>query len=95
MDLKKEIMDFLQTKKDWDLIAKTYYIYIKLCKTFSYDYRYLFGTEEEKKEMPKLPNKSLAFVVALVTSIVVSNMFLQKVIMFVNAGEFGIRRSNV
>jgi uncharacterized membrane protein (UPF0182 family) len=51
--------------------------------------------EEEKKEMPKLPNKSLAFVVALVTSIVVSNMFLQKVIMFVNAGEFGIRRSNV
>ena len=51
MDLKKEIMDFLQTKKDWDLIAKTYYIYIKLCKTFSYDYRYLFGTEEEKKEI--------------------------------------------
>ena len=34
MDLKKEIMDFLQTKKDWDLIAKTYYIYIKLCKIF-------------------------------------------------------------
>lgn len=50
MDLKKEIMDFLQTKKDWDLIAKTYYIYIKLCKIFSYDYRYLFGTEEEKKK---------------------------------------------
>lgn len=47
--------------------------------------------DEEKKEMPKLPNKSLAFVMALVTSIVVSNMFLQKVILFVNAGEFGIQ----
>lgn len=47
--------------------------------------------DEEKKEMPKLPNKSLAFVMALITSIVVSNMFLQKVILFVNAGEFGIQ----
>ena len=47
--------------------------------------------EEEKKEMPKLPNKSLAFVMALVTSLVVSNMFLQKVILFVNASQFGIQ----
>lgn len=46
--------------------------------------------EEEKRNMPKLPNKSLAFVIALVTSIIVSNMFLQKTILFVNAGEFGI-----
>lgn len=46
--------------------------------------------EEEKIEMPKLPNKSLAFVMALVTSLIVSSMFLQKTILFVNAGEFGI-----
>ena len=46
--------------------------------------------EEEKKEMPKLPNKSLALAIALITSIVVSNLFLQKVILFLNAGEFGI-----
>lgn len=46
--------------------------------------------EEEKKEMPKLPNKSLALIIALVTSIVVSNMFLQKTILFVNAAQFGI-----
>jgi len=45
--------------------------------------------EEEKREMPKLPNKSLAFVMALVTSLIVSSMFLQKTILFVNAGEFG------
>ncbi len=46
--------------------------------------------EEEKKEMPHLPNKSLALVFALLTSIIVSNMFLQKTILFVNASQFGI-----
>ena len=47
--------------------------------------------DDDKKEMPKLPNKSLAFIMALVTSTVVSNMFLQKVILFVNASQFGIQ----
>lgn len=46
--------------------------------------------DEEKKELPKLPNKSLALIIALVTSIIVSKMFLQKVIMFINAASFGI-----
>lgn len=46
--------------------------------------------DDEKKEMPKLPNKSLALVIALVTSLIISNMFLQKVILFVNATQFGI-----
>ena len=46
--------------------------------------------DEEKKEMPKLPNKSIALVIALVTSLVVSNMFLEKVIMFVNTAQFGV-----
>ena len=36
--------------------------------------------DEDKKEMPKLPNKSLALIIALITSIIVSNMFLQKTI---------------
>lgn len=46
--------------------------------------------EDEKKEMPKLPNKSLALIMALITSVIVSNMFLQKTIWFVNSAEFGI-----
>lgn len=46
--------------------------------------------EEEKLEMPKLPNKSLALVIGLVTSIVVSNLFLQKTILFVNSAQFGL-----
>jgi len=46
--------------------------------------------DEEKKELPKLPNKSLALIMALVTSTVVSKMFLQKVILFMNTALFGI-----
>lgn len=46
--------------------------------------------EQEKKDMPKLPNKSLAFIIALVTSLIVSNLFLHKVILFMNAAQFGI-----
>ncbi len=46
--------------------------------------------EEEKINVPKLPNKSIALIFALVTSIIVSNLFLQKVIMFVNSAQFGI-----
>lgn len=46
--------------------------------------------EEEKREIPKLPNKTLALLIALITSIIVSNLFLQKVILFVNGASFGI-----
>ncbi len=45
--------------------------------------------EEEQRKMPRLPNKSIALIVGLVSSIVVSNMFLQKVILFVNNAQFG------
>lgn len=45
--------------------------------------------DEEKKEIPKLPNKSLALIIALVTSVIISNMFLQKVILFANVAWFG------
>lgn len=46
--------------------------------------------DQEKKEMPKLPNKSLALAFALITSAVVSTMFLQKVILFTNCAWFGM-----
>lgn len=46
--------------------------------------------EEEKKPLPRLPNKSLALIIALVSSLIVSQLFLQKVILFVNATQFGI-----
>ncbi len=51
MDLKKEILDFLKTKKDWDQVTQSYYIYVTLCKMFSYDCHFLFGSETEKKKI--------------------------------------------
>ena len=45
--------------------------------------------EKEKKEMPKLPNKSLAFVLAIIGSVIVSNMLVQKVILYMSNASFG------
>lgn len=46
--------------------------------------------EEEKKEMPKLPNKSLALIISLIISIAIPDLFLEKLILFVNNAWFGI-----
>lgn len=45
--------------------------------------------EKEKKEMPKLPNKSLAFILAIIGSVIVSNMLVQKVILYMSNASFG------
>ena len=44
---------------------------------------------EEKKEMPKLPNKSISFITAAIGSVITSNIFLQKTILFFNSTSFG------
>lgn len=46
--------------------------------------------EEEKLEMPKLPNKSIALIIAIIASIITPNIFLEKVILFTNNTQFGI-----
>ncbi len=46
--------------------------------------------EQEKKEMPKLPNKSIALICALITTIIVPDLFLEKIILFLNNAQFGI-----
>lgn len=45
--------------------------------------------EDEKKEMPKLPNKSLSFLLALLGGIVASTMLADKLAIFTNAAQFG------
>lgn len=45
--------------------------------------------QEEKKEMPKFPNKSISFITAVIASIITSKIFLQKVILFFNSTFFG------
>ena len=46
--------------------------------------------EQAKKEMPKLPNKSIALICALITTIIVPDLFLEKIILFLNNAQFGI-----
>ena len=45
--------------------------------------------DDEKKEMPKLPNKSLCLIFALVGGIIASVMLADKLAIFRNAGFFG------
>ena len=45
--------------------------------------------EEEKKEMPKLPNKSIALIVSAIVSIVISNIFTPKIVLYASNASFG------
>ena len=46
--------------------------------------------EQEKKEMPKLPNKSIAFVVAVIASLAISTIIMPKILMLTSGTSFGI-----
>ena len=45
--------------------------------------------DEEKKEMPKLPNKSIALIISSIVSIIVSNIFTPKIILYASNAAFG------
>lgn len=51
MNYKEQILSFLSQKQSWSLFTKVRYIYLKLCRDFSYDYRFLYGSEEEKQRI--------------------------------------------
>ena len=44
--------------------------------------------EQEKKEMPKLPNKSLTLIIAAIASVIISNTLLEKIILFASNVSF-------
>lgn len=46
--------------------------------------------EEDKREMPKLPNKSIALIVSILAAIISPNLFIEKIIFFLNNTQFGI-----
>lgn len=46
--------------------------------------------DEEKKEMPKLPNKSVAFIISTIASIILSYFMSGQLRLFVNRAWFGI-----
>ncbi len=47
--------------------------------------------EDEKKQMPKLPNKSISLIIATIVSLVTSEMTMSKLILFINSTSFEIK----
>ena len=47
--------------------------------------------EKEKKEVPKLLNKSLALVISAIVSIIISAVFMQKIMLAINSTSFGMQ----
>lgn len=45
--------------------------------------------DEEKKNLPRLPNKSIAFIVSIVVTMFISDMLTKKVMLVLNCGWFG------
>ena len=45
--------------------------------------------DEEKKKLPKLPNKSIAFIVSIIVTMFISNILTEKVMFVLNRGWFG------
>lgn len=46
--------------------------------------------EQEKIDLPKFPNKSLALILALIAALISPNLLLEKLILFKNSAQFGI-----
>jgi len=44
--------------------------------------------EQEKQEIPKLPNKSITLIIAAIVSVLISNNLLEKVLLFVSNASF-------
>lgn len=47
--------------------------------------------DDEKKEMPKLINKSISFISSIIISFLTSNIIIDKAILFFNSTSFGIK----
>jgi uncharacterized membrane protein (UPF0182 family) len=75
---------------------------ISLIVTFLFVFALLFITnkrissglkeffDDEKKAMPKLPNKSISLIIATLVSLITSNLTMNKLILFVNSTSFEI-----
>ena len=46
--------------------------------------------EDDKKQMPKLPNKSIAFIIAIISSFIAKSLLAEKYMLFSNVAWFGI-----
>lgn len=44
--------------------------------------------EEDKKQMPKMPNKSIAFIASIIISFIITNITMEKLMLFINSTAF-------
>lgn len=44
--------------------------------------------EEEKKQMPKIPNKSISFILSLIISFIATNVIMERLMLFLNSTAF-------
>ena len=44
--------------------------------------------EQEKQEVPKLPNKSITLIIAAIVSVIISNDLLEKLLLFISNASF-------
>lgn len=46
--------------------------------------------DEDKKEMPKLPNKSISLILSVIVSMITSNILIEKTMLAINGAYFGV-----
>ena len=103
ISLRAEYLNYLEIGEEYISVLyqkiKNKYIVIGVAFAITYVYIYVLNKfiikglnkffNEEKKEMPKLPNKSLSLIVGLVSGIIASGALADKLAIFNNAGFFG------
>lgn len=105
IELRGSFLEFLELGQNYTNIFKTNMIYRYGIMSINFVVLYfiIYMTnrgikkglkpffEKEKKELPKLPNKSLALVISVITSFLISSALMQKIILMINGTSFAIQ----
>lgn len=103
ISLRAEYLNYLEIGEEYISVLyqkiQNKYIVLGIAFAISYIFVYIINKfiikglkkffDEEKKEMPKLPNKSLSLIIAIFAGILASSILADKLAIFNNAGEFG------
>ncbi len=103
ISLRAEYLNYLEIGEEYISVLyqkiQNKYIVLGTAFAISYIFVYIINKfiikglkkffDEEKKEMPKLPNKSLSLIIAIFAGILASSILADKLAIFNNAGEFG------
>lgn len=105
IELRGSYLEYLELGENYIEVFKTNLMYrygiMGVCFVILYFTIYLTNRgikkglkpffEKEKKELPKLPNKSLALVISAVVSFIVSSALMQRIMLIINGTSFAIQ----